>query len=118
MSLGDVLTAIRRHTAGVLVDTNLVLLLLAGTVDRELIGNWKRTQAYVQDDFELLSDMLEVRRGLLITPHIATEVSNLATSLAKPVHARFFELFAGYLRECEERAVALREVAVVAVILV
>jgi len=113
MSLGDALTAVRRHKAGVLLDTNLLLLLLAGTVDRELIGNWKRTQIYDQDDFDLLSDLLELHRGLVMTPHIATEVSNLATSLAKPDHDRFFRLFAGYLHECEERLVAVREVAVV-----
>jgi hypothetical protein len=113
MNRGDALTAIRRHRAGILVDTNLLLLLLAGTVDRKLIGSWKRTQAYVDDDYELLSDLLESNRGLVITPHIATEVSNLATSLAKPDHKRFVELFAGYLHKSEERLLALREVALV-----
>ena len=57
MSFGDALTAVRRHKAGVLLDTNLLLLLLPGTVDRELIGSWKRTQIYDEDDFDLLSDL-------------------------------------------------------------
>ncbi|HKY38008.1 MAG TPA: hypothetical protein VJN18_18830 [Polyangiaceae bacterium] len=91
----------------------MVLLLLAGTVDRKLIGRWKRTQTYVEDDFDLLNELLESHRGLVTTPHIAAEVSNLATSLSKQDHARFFELFAGYLRETKERSVAARDVALV-----
>ena len=38
----------------------------------------------------------------MITPHVATEVSNLATSLNSQDHRQFFELFAGYLRHAKE----------------
>lgn len=113
MTLADTLRAVRQHRAGVLVDTNLLLLLLAGTVDRNLIGRWKRTQTYVEDDFDLLNELLESHRGFVTTPHISAEVSNLATSLSKQDHERFFKLFAGYLRETEERSVAARDVALV-----
>ena len=101
MTLDEAVGAVRRHKEGVLVDTNLLLLLLAGTVDRALIAKWKRTSTYDDDDFELLSDLLESHHGLVITPHVATEVSNLATSLSTQNHQQFFELFAGYLRQAK-----------------
>jgi len=113
MNRGAAVLAVRQHRAGVLVDTNLLLLLLAGTVDRKLIGQWKRTRTFDEEDFELLSDLLEAHRGLVITPHIAAEVSNLAMSLGRRDHERFFELFAGYLQESEERLMAVRDIAVV-----
>lgn len=67
-------------SSGILVDTNLLLLLLVGTVDERSIGG-KRTERYSVDQFHFLSDYLKGFQRLITTPHILTEVSNLGGSI-------------------------------------
>lgn len=69
------------QSKGVLVDANLLLLFFVGTVDRSLIGRFKRTRGFEVEDFELLSRLLAVFKKRIVTPNVLTEVSNLAGQL-------------------------------------
>ncbi len=55
--MSDNLQALVTHyrTKGVLVDSNLLLLLFIGSYDPQRIKKFKRTQEYTFEDFELLS---------------------------------------------------------------
>jgi len=64
----------RQH--GALLDTNLLLLLLVGTLSPNLIGG-KRTNRYQARHFHILSELLTNFKRIVTTPHILTEVSNL-----------------------------------------
>jgi hypothetical protein len=89
----------RFASKGVLLDTNLVLLLLIGSMDEALIGTHKRIRKYTLGDFQLLNSLLEpvVRaKRLLTTPHVATEVSNLTGDLFSD--QRFVILFRRFLQ--------------------
>src|ERR1035437_8630030 len=71
-----------RHSGkSVLLDSNLLLVFLAGSLDPPLFGRFKRVSAYTLKDYELLVRLLSSFTVLLTTPHILTEVSNLANSL-------------------------------------
>ncbi len=61
----------------VLLDSNLLLLLLVGSVDPVYLSKTRTLQAFAPEDFDLLADILQSFRTLVITPHILTEVSNL-----------------------------------------
>lgn len=61
---------------GLLTDTNLLLLYIVGSLNIELIGNFKRTAHYTIDDFYLVSDFIELFEKKIVTPHILTEVSD------------------------------------------
>ena len=51
----DVAGLFEKHQSkGVLVDTNLLVLYLVGKVNKNRILNFKRTQKYTVEDFELL----------------------------------------------------------------
>jgi len=41
----------------VLLDTNLLLLLTVGMLDRKLIGKHKRTQEFTEEDFDLYKEI-------------------------------------------------------------
>lgn len=62
---------------GLLVDTNILLLYLVGTVNTELIRNFSRTANFTEADFYNVSKFIEVFDIKITTPHILTEVSNL-----------------------------------------
>lgn len=74
-------TLVRYRSAGVLVDTNLLLLYFVGAFDRHQISRFKRTAQFNGEDFDLLVDFLGRFSRVATTPHILTEVSNLAGQL-------------------------------------
>lgn len=61
----------------VLVDANLLLLVMIGSFDRDLIASFKRTCAYSIRHYDLLVRLLGYFSTVVTTPHILTEVSNL-----------------------------------------
>ena len=65
----------------ILLDTNLLLLFLVGSFERQRIHKFKRTAEFSEADFDLLARFLQEFRKILTTPHILTEVSNLTNSL-------------------------------------
>jgi rRNA-processing protein FCF1 len=69
--------------ASLLIDTNLLVLYTIGTVNRDRIERFKRTQRYNVSDYNLLVDFLGRFRVLFTVAHVMAEVSNL-TDLSGP----------------------------------
>jgi len=61
----------------VLVDTNLLLLLIVGTVAPDRIGSVSRTEEFDQSDFEVLTELLRPYRFTVTTPHVLSQTSDL-----------------------------------------
>ncbi len=61
----------------VLLDTNLLLLLVVGLFNRDLIARHKRTNSFVPEDFDLLMEFIDGYDVLWVTSHCLAEVSNL-----------------------------------------
>lgn len=61
---------------GVLIDANILLLYIVGTVDINLIGRFKRTANFSEDDFYRVSKFIDIFDLKITTPHILTEVSD------------------------------------------
>ena len=64
-----------------LVDTNLLVLLVVGTVNPNRIQSFKRTSQYNKSDFHLLTQVIARFDTLYTVAHVMAEVSNL-TDLA------------------------------------
>jgi predicted nucleic acid-binding protein len=62
---------------GLLIDSNLLVLYMVGTVNRDRIQKFKRTQRYSESDYALLVDFLGRFRLLFTVAHVMAEVSNL-----------------------------------------
>lgn len=61
-----------------LIDTNLLLLFVIGSVDNgHFIGASKRLDAFSYDDYRLLNEYIGKFDNFATTPYILTEVSNL-----------------------------------------
>jgi hypothetical protein len=84
-----------RHVGkSLLLDSNLLLLFLTGASDPGLFGRFKRISSYTIRDYELLVRLLDSFTVLLTTPHILTEVSNLANSLPERSKLNWYQNFA------------------------
>lgn len=64
-----------------ILDSNLLLLLWCARFDPKLLRTFKRLQAFEPPDMWLLEELVPLFRSIHTTPHILTEVSNLANSL-------------------------------------
>ncbi len=78
----------------VVVDSNLLLLLVVGSVRRDLIERHKRLGQFVPADYDTVLDVLRDVEELVVTPNTLTETSNLL-GFAGSEHA---ELLAGGLQ--------------------
>jgi hypothetical protein len=85
----------RFQSKGTLVDSNLLLLLLVGYYDLNLLSEsgFKRVAKYTIDDFRVLERLLALFVKSVTTPHVLTEVSNLAGQLPEHHKARCFQRF-------------------------
>lgn len=92
-----------------LIDTNLLLLLLVGTVDVEQVERFKRTRAYSRGDYALLADFVG-ERTLAATPNVLTEVSNLLGQLAEPLRTRAMLALASLVCRIDEKLLPSRDV--------
>ncbi|MGQ0653409.1 MAG: hypothetical protein ACT4P4_14265 [Betaproteobacteria bacterium] len=94
MTAPDSLAAVRgRHG---IIDANLLFLLIAGGVKGELVGRHRRLEKYVPEDLAVLRSIIGSFRAHVTTPHVLTEVSNLAGSFWGDLRAAIFSAIAGY----------------------
>lgn len=80
--VGDLMTEFDRfdqnaRAKGILIDTNLIVLLVVGSVNRDRIPLFKRTSGYTSADWDLLTGILEQIPLRYAIPHILSEVSSL-----------------------------------------
>jgi hypothetical protein len=75
---------VRSRPAGLVLDSNLLLLLIVGLVDSHFIANFKRTRMFAQEDFNLLIHIMRRFEKCSITPHVLTEVSNFIGQIKEP----------------------------------
>jgi len=65
------------RNARLLIDTNLLVLFVVGSVNRNRIENFKRTRRYSKGDYELLLRVIEQFDQVYTVAHVMAEVSNL-----------------------------------------
>ena len=94
-----------------LVDANLLLLKWCASFDETLIGSFKRLNTFTKPDIELLDQVLAMFAPVATTPHVLTEVSNLAGSLPLWRKAAWAEHFSIAVRTIEEEWISAVEAA-------
>jgi hypothetical protein len=67
----------------VILDTNVLLLYWCATFDSALVHTFKRLNSFSGGDIALLKRTLKLFPKISTTPHVLTEVSNLANSLPR-----------------------------------
>ena len=62
---------------GAFIDTNLLVLLVVGSVDRKLVDTHPRTQRFTPEDYDRLFGIINALKHVFVTPNTLTETSNL-----------------------------------------
>ena len=92
--------------SGFFLDANLFVLLVVGSVGRDLIEKHRRLRAYSAEDYEILIDLLDRVERVFVTPNTLTETSNLLAQHAEPERSLFFDGLRFIIHESEEIVVA------------
>lgn len=98
------------RSKGLLVDTNLLLLYLAGSYEQRLIGRFKRIAKYDAADFIRVSSMIRLAGSFVSTPHILTEVSNLSMQMPERDYQDYFRWVARTGRAIHERQIDVQRI--------
>jgi hypothetical protein len=98
---------------GILFDANLALLYLIGSYDLGLIGNGKynRLSDYTKEDYHLLLRLKKVFKNVVTTPHVLTEVSNLANDLPESTKMNCLKKFYATFVSIDELHISSMEAA-------
>ncbi|MGB7548274.1 MAG: hypothetical protein WBM14_11030 [Terracidiphilus sp.] len=85
-----------------ILDSNLLLFHWCTGFNLDLVTTFKRLNSFQIEDIELLSETLKVFSVLRTTPHVLTEVSNLANSLPKWMKEDWAEHFSRQIQVIPE----------------
>lgn len=89
----------RYKQQGILIDTNILLLLFVGTVNRSRISQFNRTEKFTPEDYDLLVRILLFFQRIVTTPNILTEVNSLINGIGEPERSRCLEIFANIVNK-------------------
>lgn len=91
---------IRKYKSlGLLLDTNLFVLLIIGMINKKEVSKNKRTSAYTEEDFDLLSNFISGFSKIVVTPHILAETSNLVDVFNKDLKSAPFVIIKRLLEQ-------------------
>ena len=76
---------------GILLDTELLLVLTVGLLDPHRIPRFKKTQKYVIDDYQYLQRLASQFSPLYVSPQILAELSNHADMLGAYLVTQFYK---------------------------
>jgi hypothetical protein len=95
---------------GILIDTNLLMLLLVGSYNEDEIISFKRTKNYIIEDYKYLTSFLAKFKKHIYTPNILTEMTNLTDSINSEPNYSFFQHIKFALSVFSEDSVSSEEI--------
>ncbi len=103
----------RSKGKGLLLDSNLLLLLLVGAYDRNLIGNgrYNKLSKYTLEDLKILVRLKSMFSRVATTAHVLTELSNLAGDFPESIKTGCFHSFRKSFASLDELSASSREAA-------
>lgn len=93
------------------LDTNLALLLVVGITNTSYIARHKRLAAYDVTDFKIVAEIIASSRGVLFTPNVLSETSNMIGYVNDPIRSEIRERFADMIKRGFENYVPSRVAA-------
>ena len=96
---------------GYFVDANLLILLVAGSVDPRIIAKHRRLNGFTTDDYDFLLVVLNEVPQIFVTPNTLTEASNLLRQHGEPERSLLMDRLAYPIEESDEVVVASAQAA-------
>ncbi len=87
----------------IFVDTNALILLIVGLIDKSLISSHKRTSIFESIDFDNLAFLIGDLDKVVTTPNILTEVDNLLNNFQKGHRWAYYQVLRELIAKSTEK---------------
>jgi len=87
---------------GLLLDTNIALLLVVGNYDPERVTTFKRTAGFAPEDYPTLLRVISKFKTVVTLPTILAEVNSLASQFGEPARTQVLRTFARTVKQLSE----------------
>jgi hypothetical protein len=84
------------------LDANLVMLLIVGLADENVVPKYKRTRAYSVEDFRLLLEIIASYAEIAVVPNALSEVSNLLSFEPDQLSRKILSSFSRFISGARE----------------
>lgn len=84
------------------LDANLLVLLIVGLTARKYIAVHRRLRAYSAADFDRLTALISASAGVVVTPNVLSEASNLLRQISEPAKTQIAAAFREVIKRTEE----------------
>ena len=91
------------RATGVVLDSNLLLLLVVGLAGEKYVAKHKRLAEYTVEDFRLLTRSISGVECVIVTPNTLTETSNFLGYIAEPDRSYLFNVFREFIGTANEK---------------
>ena len=85
-----------------LIDTNLLVLFVAGNLDKRKVGNHRRLRHFDVFDLDRVNELAKANAKHVSTPNVLSEVSNHLNSGEQEIVAGAGEALSFYIQKLEE----------------
>jgi hypothetical protein len=86
----------------ILIDSNALIVLVVGLVDKSLINKHKRTSIYTTNDFVGLLSVIGDLKKLIVLPNIWTETDNLLNSFSGDYKWKYIQVMEELVKQSTE----------------
>ena len=97
--------------SGFFIDANLLVLLVVGNLNTNIIARHRRLVDYTATDYETLLGLLGRANRIFVTPNTLTEASNLLRQHREPERSRLMDRLAYLIEESDEVVVVSAQAA-------
>jgi rRNA-processing protein FCF1 len=95
----------------VIIDTNILILFLAGQINENRIKNYTRNSLYTKEDYYLLLNILSNYDRIITSPNILTEVDNILNRLTGEDKYRYLILIKAIYKQTIEKYIRTETVS-------
>lgn len=94
----------------IFVDTNALILLIVGLIDKSLISSHKRTSIYEPIDFDNLKVLIGDLEKVVTTPNVLTEVDNLLNNFRKGHRWMYYQIIREIIGKSSEKFIETKTI--------
>lgn len=94
----------------IFVDTNALILLVVGLIDKSLISSHKRTSIFESVDFENLAFLIGDLQKVVTTPNVLTEVDNLLNNFQRGHRWAYYQVLRELIAKFTEKFLASKRI--------
>jgi hypothetical protein len=95
----------------IFADTNALILLIVGLIDKSLISSHKRTSIYESTDFENLALLIGDLEKVVTTPNVLTEVDNLLNNFQKGHRWVYYQVLRELISKSTEKFLESKKIS-------